>query len=135
MVARTNEPERYVFSYAVARLCLSLLALTVLGGIILMVRFSRDTAWLLVAYAITIPLQILKVNWLFYARQQMFIENILQVVEKIAYALCLFLLFIFIKWIILVPLALVISSLIAAALGWILFLRQTERPLIWKNRF
>jgi O-antigen/teichoic acid export membrane protein len=132
VVARTGAPERYIWSYLVVRLFLALLALIILGGIMLMVRFPQDTAWLLVAYGATIPLQTLRVNWIFYARQQMFYDNLLQVAEKIAYALGLFSLIFFIKWIILVPVALIISTLFAAALGWLLFLRQGERPVTCK---
>lgn len=132
VVARTEEPERYICSYLIVKLSLCFLVLIILAGVMLMVRFPRDTAWLLVAYAATIPLQILKVNWLFYARQQMFHDNLLQVAEKVTYALCLFTLVFVIKWIIIVPMAMVFSTLVVAALGWALFLRQAERPVVWR---
>ncbi len=132
VVARTDEPERYICSYLVARLCLSLLALIVLAGIMLMVPFPRDIIWLLLAYAATIPLQILKLNWVFYARQQMGQDNVLQVTEKVAYAICLFGLVFVVKWIIIVPVAMVLSTLFVGALGWAMFLRQAEQPVVWR---
>jgi O-antigen/teichoic acid export membrane protein len=132
VVARTDEPERYIYSYLVVRISLAFLALIILAGIMAVMRFPLDTAWLLVAYAVTIPLQVLKVNWLFYAKQQMFYDNILQIAEKVAYAVCLFSLMFFIKWIILVPVAMIISILIVTALGWALFLRRYEKPVVWK---
>ena len=132
VVARTGEPERYIFSYLIVKLFLCFLVLIILAGVMLMVRFPRNTAWLLMAYAATIPLQIFNVSWLFYARQQMFHDNVLKISEKVAYAICLFALVFVIKWIIIVPVAMVLSTLFAAALGWVMFLRQAEQPVVWR---
>jgi O-antigen/teichoic acid export membrane protein len=132
IVARTGEAERYIFSFLATKLALVFLALIVLAAVMLIVQFPEDTTWLLLAYAFTIPLQVLKVNWLFYAQQQMFYDNLLQVIEKVTYALCLFSLVFFIKWIILVPVAMVISAFLVTVVGWMLFLHKVKQPIVWK---
>lgn len=78
-----------------------------------------------------IPLQILKVNWLLGAVQDMFSDNLVQVVEKGVYAVFL-LAFIWLgRSIVSVPIALVLSVVISAALSWVLFLRSRGH-ITWK---
>lgn len=129
IVARTEEPEKYVWSYLLVRLGLSFLALLILAGVMTIVGFPVVTMWLLIVYSVNIPLQVLKLNWLFYAQQNMFIDNVLQVSEKVIYTLCLFGLFVVTPDIIIVPVAMIISALVMASLSWVLFLRSKKHPV------
>lgn len=131
IVARTGGPERYIWSYLLLRLSLSALVLLILAGVMVIVSFPVVTTWLVVAYAVSIPLQVLKLNWLFYAQQNMFIDNVLQVSEKVIYTACLFGLVLVMQDIIIVPVAMAISVLLMAALSWMLFLRSKKHPVVF----
>lgn len=132
VVARTGTPEAYVWSYLVTRMVLALAALAILAGVIVAIGFSRQTTRLLVAYACLIPLQILRANWLFYATERMFIDNLLQVIEKLVYIVALFSLVLSIGDIVFVPISLGLSVLITAIPGWIVFLRGVKSPVTWR---
>jgi O-antigen/teichoic acid export membrane protein len=132
VVARTGAPESYLWSYLVTRMALALAALAILTGVILAIGFPSRTTRLLVAYACLIPLRILRVDWLFYAAQRMFIENLLKVIEKSVYVVTLFSLVFVTGDIVSVPVSLGLSLIITAILGWILFFRSAKRPIAWR---
>jgi len=132
IVAATGNAERFVSSYLAIRLALSAVSLTVLAGVIYAVDFSTSLVWLLIAYGVTIPLQVGKLNWVFQARQRMFIDNFIQVSEKLAYVFCLFALVFSIESIIAVPIALIASILVGNVLSWVFYLRRADQPISWR---
>lgn len=129
VVARSGEPERYILSYLAIRLGLSLAALLVLGGLVAMMHLPSRTLGLIGAYATTIPLQVLRVNWIFYAQQNMLIDNLLQLGEKVVYVICLFSFVFFVDDVIAIPSAIAVSIIAMTALGWLSFLRTKARPI------
>ncbi len=132
IVASSGEPHRYIFSYLSLRVSLSVLVLFLLWMLILWIDVPDATMWLLVVYGATIPAQIMRINWVFYAQQKMKIDNVLQVGEKLLYMVGLFGLVYFFSDILIVPVAMVISTFLSALFGWIYFVRASEEPILWK---
>jgi len=131
-VAKTGKPENFLISYIFVRCIIALIAFIGLIILVLAIQFPRDIVMLLFAYYLTIPLQIFKLNWVYYSQQDMLMDNVFLVTEKVAYALSIFTLVYFIKWIVLVPVSIAVSILFVNVISWAVFVRKSEQGIAWR---
>jgi O-antigen/teichoic acid export membrane protein len=128
-LSHMGQPEKYLFSYITIRLGLTAVALMFLAALLFITPFPAVTLSLILVYALMIPLQIFRLNWIFYSQQNMLLDNLLQVAEKILYVACLFSLVVFLDNIIIVPISLVMSIVISCIMSWIFFISRKQAPL------
>jgi O-antigen/teichoic acid export membrane protein len=124
----------YLLTYLIGRFGLSMIAILGLVAVTFYSDFSSITNQLLLVYGLLIIVSVFSVNWLFTAQQRMDLQGICEVTDKLVYTLILVVFLFVFKSVFVVPAAMVVSSIVATCVGWLLIRRNFSRPVVGFDR-
>ncbi len=118
-MARDKEnSNRFLFTYIITRVVLSLIIYGIVAIIVWLAGFEKIISLLILAYALQMLSQVFNISWVFIAHQRMEFDSLIKIIDKGLYVTFIFALFFIFGSIFIVPLAMFFSSVIAVIVGW-----------------